>query len=101
MRKIVLVLGVFFTSANIIGQTKVKSDLNIMTFNVRYDNPGDGSNSWQYRKENAIKMIRFNEIDILGMQEVLAHQLNDFKINLTEYGAIGVGREDGKEKGEY
>ncbi|QKJ63401.1 endonuclease/exonuclease/phosphatase family protein [Flavobacterium sp. M31R6] len=101
MKKIIVFLGMFFAFANANAQTKTKSNLNIMTFNIRYDNPGDGSNSWQYRKENAIKMIRFNEIDILGMQEVLAHQLKDFTANLTEYGAIGVGREDGKEKGEY
>ncbi|OOG68059.1 endonuclease/exonuclease/phosphatase family protein [Flavobacterium sp. A45] len=101
MKKIIFALGVFFTITNTIAQTKAQSNLNIMTFNIRYDNPGDGSNSWQFRKENAQKMVRFNEVDILGMQEVLAHQLKDFTVNLTEYGAIGVGREDGKEKGEY
>jgi endonuclease/exonuclease/phosphatase family metal-dependent hydrolase len=101
MKKIIFALGIFFTITNANAQTKAQSDLNIMTFNIRYDNPGDGSNSWQYRKENTIKMIRFNEVDILGMQEVLAHQMKDFTVNLTEYAAVGVGREDGKEKGEY
>lgn len=101
MRNFILVLGIFFALANTNAQTKAQSNLNIMTFNIRYDNPGDGANSWQYRKENALKMVRFNEVDILGMQEVLAHQLKDFTANLTNYSAIGVGRDDGKEKGEY
>lgn len=101
MKKIILALGLFLAIANTTAQTKAQSNLNIMTFNIRYDNPGDGANSWPNRKENALKMVRFNEVDILGMQEVLAHQLKDFIANLTEYEAIGVGREDGKEKGEY
>lgn len=35
------------------------------------------------------------------MQEVLHNQLEDLKAGLPNYAAIGVGREDGKEKGEY
>lgn len=101
MKKLILALGIFFAIANTNAQSKTQSNLNVMTFNIRYDNPGDGLNSWPNRKENALKMVRFNEVDILGMQEVLVHQLKDFTASLTEYDAIGVGREDGKEKGEY
>jgi endonuclease/exonuclease/phosphatase family metal-dependent hydrolase len=101
MRRIIFVLGVFFAIATATAQTKTQLDLNIMTFNIRYDNPGDGTNSWEYRKENAIKMIRFEEVDVLGMQEVLASQLKDITGQLSEYNAVGVGREDGKEKGEF
>jgi endonuclease/exonuclease/phosphatase family metal-dependent hydrolase len=101
MRRIIFVLGVFFFIANAIAQTKTQLDLNIMTFNIRYDNPGDGTNSWQFRKENAIKMILFEEVDVLGMQEVLVNQLKDIVGQLTEHNAVGVGREDGKEKGEF
>ncbi|HEU4788196.1 MAG TPA: endonuclease/exonuclease/phosphatase family protein [Flavobacterium sp.] len=101
MKKIILTLGMFFAIASINAQTKTQSNVNIMTFNIRYDNPEDVPNNWEQRKENVLKMIRFNEVDILGTQEVLAHQLKDLTVNLTEYGAIGVGREDGKEKGEY
>ena len=91
----------FFAIANTNAQTKTEANVNIMTFNIRYDNPEDDPNNWEQRKENVLKMIRFNEVDILGTQEVLAHQLKYLAENLTEYGAIGVGREDGKEKGEY
>ena len=35
------------------------------------------------------------------MQEVLNNQLIDLQSSLNEYKAVGVGREDGKTKGEY
>ena len=53
------------------------------------------------RKDRAANAIRFYDVDILGTQEVLHNQLEDLKQRLPEYGVIGVGREDGKEKGEY
>ena len=71
------------------------------TFNLRYDNPGDSLNSWKYRKEAACKFIAEKQLEIVGMQEVLCHQLEDLKQALPGYDAIGVGREDGKQAGEY
>lgn len=76
-------------------------DLNVMSFNIRYDNPDDSLNNWQYRKDVAAKTIKNQNADIIGTQEVLVNQLNDLKSRLPEYNAIGVGREDGIEKGEY
>ena len=76
-------------------------DLNVMSFNLRYDNPDDSLNNWQYRKDVAAKTIKNQNTDIVGTQEVLVNQLNDLKSRLPEYNAIGVGREDGIEKGEY
>src|SRR6187431_766217 len=101
MKKIILTLGIFFAIVNAKAQTETQANVNVMTFNIRYDNPEDDPNNWEQRKENVLKMIRFNEVDILGTQEVLAHQLKYLAENLSEYGVIGVGREDGKEKGEY
>ncbi|MDR2086366.1 MAG: endonuclease/exonuclease/phosphatase family protein [Dysgonamonadaceae bacterium] len=75
--------------------------LNVMTFNIRYDNPGDSQNGWQYRKDVAAEIIREYDVDLLGTQEVLANQFNDLKERLPHYAAIGVGRADGKEAGEY
>ena len=72
-----------------------------MTFNIRLDVPSDSLNSWQYRKDNAAEMVRMNDVDILGMQEVLLNQMNDLKERLPQYTAIGVGREDGADKGEF
>lgn len=35
------------------------------------------------------------------MQEVLRYQLEDLVRDCTDFGWIGVGREDGKDTGEY
>lgn len=76
-------------------------ELNVMSFNIRYDNPEDSLNNWQYRKDNVAQIVKDKKVDVLGTQEVLVNQLNDLKDRLPEYSVIGVGREDGKEKGEY
>ncbi len=75
--------------------------LNIMSFNIRYANPGDRENAWANRKEMAAETIRFYEIDIAGLQEALHSQVEDLEAKLVEYGWFGVGRDDGQRKGEY
>ncbi len=75
--------------------------INAMTFNIRLANKGDKENYWEYRKDYAAEVIRFYDVDIVGMQEVLHQQLEDFKERLPEYDHIGVGRADGATKGEY
>jgi len=75
--------------------------LNVMSFNIRYDNPGDRENTWGNRKEMVTETIRFHEIDIAGLQEALYSQVEDLEARLLEYGWFGVGRDDGRKKGEY
>ncbi|MCD7899473.1 MAG: endonuclease/exonuclease/phosphatase family protein [Bacteroides sp.] len=75
--------------------------LTIATFNIRYENSHDGVNSWNNRKPFVYQFVRENKLEIIGLQEVLNSQLRDLKKNLPEYEFIGVGREDGKEAGEY
>lgn len=77
------------------------SDLTWATFNIRYDNPGDKLNNWHFRKDSVARFIQRQNIDIVGMQEVLHNQLEDLKARLPEYAEVGVGREDGKTQGEY
>lgn len=75
--------------------------LAVMTFNVRLDAPSDSVNNWKYRKDNVCKMITYYQPDLLGMQEVRHNQMEDLKKGLPQYTALGVGRDDGKEEGEY
>ena len=72
-----------------------------MTFNVRLDAPSDSANNWKYRKDNVCQMITYYQPDLLGMQEVRHNQMEDLKQGLPQYTALGVGRDDGKEAGEY
>ncbi len=76
-------------------------DVRYATFNIRYDNPADSLNNWQYRKDTVCKFILDRGLEIIGMQEVLHNQLEDLKNGLPGYSAIGIGREDGKTVGEY
>ena len=73
----------------------------VMTFNIRYDNPNDLQNAWPNRKSMVASTIQFQKIDMAGLQEVLNGQLKDLEGLLPEYGWLGVGRDDGKEAGEY
>ena len=81
--------------------TQKSASINTMSFNIRYDNPEDGIQNWHHRKENIVRMIKFYDLDIIGMQEVLVHQLNYLKTHLGQYQSVGIGREDGKEQGEF
>ena len=71
------------------------------TFNIRYDNPNDGLNNWKYRNDSVADYILNKNFDVIGLQEVLHNQLTDLKNRMPGYTAVGVGREDGKTKGEY
>ncbi|MGL5938172.1 MAG: endonuclease/exonuclease/phosphatase family protein [Phocaeicola sp.] len=75
--------------------------LSVMTFNIRYDNPEDGSNAWANRKGHVASCITNYGPDVLGTQEVLHNQLVDLQAALPAYASVGVGRMDGKEAGEY
>ena len=81
--------------------TNQPTDLKVMSFNVRYDNPEDSADNWQYRRDRVADAINFYNADIVGTQEVLYNQLEDLKARLPEYAMVGVGREDGKQLGEY
>lgn len=83
------------------GHEKAEPELNVMSFNMRYDNPEDGENNWQYRRERVARVIAANDVDLFGAQELLVGQLNDLKGLLPGYAEVGVGREDGAEAGEF
>ena len=87
----------FFLSMNF----SLKNELTVLSYNIRYDNPNDGENQWKYRKERVANYIKEIKPDIIGMQEVLDPQLVFLDVSLTEFSFVGVGREDGKTKGEY
>ena len=94
-------LGLSLAACTSTKKSEPVTEVNWATFNIRYDNPEDSLNNWKYRKDSVAKFIRTNDIDIVGMQEVLHNQLEDLKSRLPEYTEVGVGREDGKTEGEY
>ena len=77
------------------------SSFNVISFNIRYNNQGDGEHAWPNRKENVASVIRFHQADIVGMQEALRGQIDDLQALLPEFTWIGVGRDDGANQGEF
>lgn len=89
--------------------------LRIYTHNIRFDNQGQldkDETRWSHRKQGVIKSIDFNTAtgyaNIVNLQEVLVNQLHDVLAGLNEnvvpgeeWTYYGVGRTDGKEKGEF
>ena len=97
MKKYVL----FLLFIAILSELDAQNHLNVMTFNIRYSTLNDGVNAWIYRKDNAASQILFHETHILGVQEALHEQILDLTQRLPHYKYVGVGRDDGKTKGEY
>lgn len=85
----------FFSSGNLFPQSH-----QFATFNIRWDNPNDTGNLWKDRLPHVISLIQFHQIGLFGTQETLAHQLKQINESLG-YASIGVGRDDGKDKGEF
>jgi len=79
----------------------VSAQIEVMSYNIKYANENDGENSWSKRKDHITNQLKFYEPDILGLQEAVLEQLSHFKEHLPHYRYVGVGREDGKQKGEF
>lgn len=73
----------------------------VLTYNIRYANPGDAPNTWQNRKEKVFSLIRKETPDVFGVQEALMEQVADLEHAFPQYSRVGVGRDDGKEAGEF
>ncbi|GAB3651455.1 endonuclease/exonuclease/phosphatase family protein [Echinicola sediminis] len=93
-----LFLGALLTTFKVAAQSET---LTIASFNIRYDNPNDAPDNWDNRKDVAVNLIKFHGFDVFGIQEGLKHQIQYLDEHLPDFGFVGAGRDDGKEKGEY
>ena len=75
--------------------------INVATFNIRMKNDGDVGNLWKDRYTHLTDLIKFHEFEIFGVQEAFKEQLNDMSAKLPNFKYVGVGRDDGAEKGEH
>lgn len=90
---LLIALGIFKANAS---DDISRKSINVMSFNIRYDNPADKENSWKNRQMVAAT-IRFHKTDLAGLQEAFNHLVKDLETLLPEYGWFGVGRDDGQE----
>lgn len=91
-----LIFGLMLTS-----QLFFSQDLKVMTYNIRLSLESDKENSWDNRKEDALALMNYYHPDYFGVQEAVPQQMTDIKTTLTDYDYVGVGRDDGKNQGEY
>ena len=56
---------------------------------------------WDLRKAELIEQIKQIAPTSFGVQEATYNQMQDLRAGLAEYNYVGVGRDDGKTKGEY
>jgi endonuclease/exonuclease/phosphatase family metal-dependent hydrolase len=81
--------------------------IEILSFNIRYDNPGDGEHAWSRRRDLVVETIRDGRADFIGLQEALPHQQREIVEALAaprgdepSYAVIGRTREVSAEHGE-
>jgi len=73
----------------------------IISYNIRYDNNWDIENSWKIRRNKISQILVQYSPSIIGIQEGLLNQVQYIDSSLIDYDYVGVGRDDGKEKGEF
>lgn len=91
-----LFFGLLFASSLVFSQ-----DLKVMTYNIRLSVDSDKENSWNNRKDDALALMSYYHPDYFGVQEAIPQQMIDIKTNMKDYDFVGVGRDDGKNQGEY
>ena len=96
MKEFLLVL-ILFTLQSFVSAFEIDA----LSFNIRFDNPKDGENAWPNRKEMVGQWVKSESPDVIGLQEALRHQIDDIKKVATAYSEYGVGRDDGKSRGEH
>jgi endonuclease/exonuclease/phosphatase family metal-dependent hydrolase len=93
-----LLFTLLLLSAVFFGQAQ---ELIVGSYNVRLAIASDTGNLWTTRAPVVASLLRFHDFDIFGTQEGFKHQLEDIRTALSFYTYAGVGRDDGKEKGEH
>lgn len=87
-----LILSLFLSAAWGASSALADVPLKAMTFNLRLATGNDGENVWSKRKDFAIKIIRDELPDVLGVQEAQPVQVDELIEALPEYANVGVGR---------
>lgn len=98
MKKILFSIVLLCTVCTVYAQKLTVASYNIRVENANDEKQGDG---WKQRYPIVCQLIKFNDFEIFGAQEVREGQLADMLSELPEYAYVGVGRNDGLKSGEY
>jgi endonuclease/exonuclease/phosphatase family metal-dependent hydrolase len=75
----------------------INMDVRIMTFNLRYDNACDGINSLSNRIGKIVHIMKQEQPDIIGTQELLPTMISDLAKRLPNYDWFGKPRRSNDE----
>jgi endonuclease/exonuclease/phosphatase family metal-dependent hydrolase len=103
MRKIAIILlaAILLPFSAHAKKNDKENNLKVMSYNIRMGIAKDGTNSWEFRYPATAMMIEDQRPDVFGVQEAFEFQIKFIEENCTDYEAVGVGRDDGKAKGEF
>lgn len=96
-----ILAGVMALSLTARENAQLGLDIRVATSNVRYMKANDGENGWEFRKERLADALKSLNADVIGTQEAYDAQKKYLHKKLKGYNVVGVGREDGKKKGEH
>ncbi len=82
-------------------EKSVPPPLTVMTYNIRNGKANDGENNWENRKALCASRITHFNPDIVGLQEAYDFQNDYLLATCPGYTAVGVGRDGGKNAGEF
>jgi endonuclease/exonuclease/phosphatase family metal-dependent hydrolase len=82
-------------------QAQPHEPLAVMSFNIRYGTAKDGENEWTRRRTQLFDLLREQDADLVGLQEALDFQIDEIVAAVPGYATIGVGRDDGRARGEF
>lgn len=99
MKKLFFSLLLMFFSLTLFAQAE---NIKVMTYNIRcgYCEDSSNVNHWSKRKFLLAYLIKNHNPDLISLQEAEQFQIKDLVKMLDDYDFYGVGRDDGKEKGE-
>ena len=102
MKKIALVAALAISLGfNAFAGSDKPAEITVISYNIRMGVAKDGTNSWEYRYPASAMMIEDQKPDIFGVQEAYDFQVKYLDEYCNGYKSVGVGREDGKSKGEH
>lgn len=103
MKKHINIGVIFFALLLLGGCGTTADDLKVVSFNIRLSLRADhdGENCWNNRREAAVRMVQQERPAAMGLQEALPVQLHYLDSCLPQYRRVGVGRDDGREQGEF
>lgn len=84
-------------------QIAYAQELTVATYNIRNANKADSlkGDGWGQRAPVVAQLMQFHDFDVVGTQEGKYGQMLDLKKLMPNYDYVGIGRDDGKQAGEF